>query len=368
MVSSEDRARRGFTLIELLVVIAIIAILIALLLPAVQMAREAARRTQCRNNLKQIGLAMANYASQHGAYPPDGMRTSDGWAGDFNPSQHWSMKVFLLPYLDQGSIYNATNLDRFSVQFIHGDWGGGWDTRDANLTMRNQQFEVYLCPSDPNPGNSGQARGQSYAANSGTSRIYQNWAANGVSYNPGWDWAFNSPISERDLTDGTANTAAFSEWIKGNAIGPAEAKRLNRDKRALTWGPIDYAWGYPGGIGAALRAGKEGDKWFDRVCNENTQPEWDWKGEYWTWGNVGRGAGIGFTFRPNGKSCTAGWTPTDHGLGASSFHPGGVNVLFADGTVRFISDNVDYDIWHAFGTRNGGEVIDSQGGGLGVSD
>jgi prepilin-type processing-associated H-X9-DG protein len=236
--------------------------------------------------------------------------------------------------------------------------------------MRNQVLEVYLCPSDTNPGNFGQARGQNYAANTGTSRVYQNWAANGITYLPGWDWAFSQPIGVRDIKDGTSNTAMFSEWIMGPANGPTgvpESQLGSRDRRSIVWGPIDYAWGYPGGINAALAAGKPGDRWFDVECNgqgtmyvaQSQNIDWAWKGEYWTWGNVGRGSGMGFTFRPNGKSCSAGWTPTDHGMGASSFHPGGVNVLFCDGTVRFVNDAIDYDAWHAIGTRNGSETIDA---------
>jgi prepilin-type N-terminal cleavage/methylation domain-containing protein/prepilin-type processing-associated H-X9-DG protein len=375
-------SRLGFTLIELLVVIAIIAVLIALLLPAVQMAREAARRTQCRNNLKQIGLAMHNYHDANGVFPPDGNRSSDNWSdgncwgGDCNEAQHWSAKVFLLPYLDHSAIYNATNINRHAVAFLDnndGGWGGGWEARDPNRTMRSQVIEVYNCPSDGNVGNAGQAIGQSYTLNTGTARTYNNWAANGITYNPGWDWAFNKPIGVRDIVDGTTNTACFSEWIKGHAKGPAgagvdESRLAGRDPRAVTWGPIDYMWGYPGGTGAALSAGRDGDRWFDLECNgegtmyraQSKNINWDWKGEYWTWGNVGRGTGIGFTFRPNGKSCTEGWTPTDNGLAASSFHPGGVNVLFCDGSVRFITDTITYNTWHAIGTRDGGEKLDSK--------
>ena len=346
---------RGFTLIELLVVIAIIAVLIALLLPAVQMAREAARRAQCRNNLKQIGLAMANYESTHGVYPPSGMRSDNGWSGNPHVDQVWSMKVFLLPFLEGNSIYNATNITRASVSFLDPNLGwGGFPGHDPNRTMRIQRIEVYLCPSEisNHPGNyDAQAAGNSYAANGGTERYYNNWRSNGVEYWPGWDDAVAKPVGVREITDGTTFTAAFSEWVMGRAQGDLGRAINEKDPKAVVWdGNGQNATSFPFND-------PEGDLKYETACQASTGYSWDWKGEYWTWGNTGRGGGIGHTMRPNRKSCNAGWDTPTHLLAPSSMHPGGVNMLFCDGTVRFISDGIEYNIFRAIGTRNGGEVI-----------
>ena len=353
------RWRSGFTLIELLVVIAIIAILIALLLPAVQMAREAARRTQCRNNLKQIGLALANYHDTHLIFPPDNMRAADGWGGDTGVDVKWSMKVFLLPFLEQRDIYNATNLDRDAVFFIHGGWGGNFPSADPNRTMRTQHLEVFLCPSDWHFDHSDpQATSNNYSPNGGTDRYYNNWRQNGITYAPGWDSAVAKPLGMRDIVDGTSNTAAFSEWIRGRMTG--QVSTAAKDRLATTWntaGPTAYG---------TLDSNRAGDSAYEIACEASTSYQWDYKGEYWTWANGGRGSGLGFSKRPNRKSCDAGWESFDLGMAASSLHPGGVNVLFCDGTVRFITDSVDQQVWWAMGTRDGQEQVDSQGKGLGL--
>lgn len=353
------RSRRsGFTLIELLVVIAIIAVLIALLLPAVQMAREAARRTQCRNNLKQIGLALHNYHDVYGVFPCNDMRAALGWGGDNHVDQRYSMKFFLLPYMDGANVYNATNVDRPGVGFLDPTigWAGGWDQRDPNITSRRQRLESFLCPSDSanHPGNGDrQAQGQNYASNGGTERFFNNWRSNGIEYDPGWDLAVALPVGVRDIIDGTANTSAFSEWVMGRAQDNLGQAANERDPLAVVWtGPGTKADSYPFND-------PQGNQKMEEACQKATGFSWDFKGEYWMWGNTGRGGGIGHTMRPNRKSCDAGWDTPTHLLAASSLHPGGVNVLFCDGTVRTISDNVDYDTWRALGTRDGQEKVDS---------
>ncbi len=355
--------RRGFTLIELLVVIAIIAVLIALLLPAVQMAREAARRAQCANNLKQIGLALHNYHQAHGYFPPEGNKAyfqprSKRWGPGGN--QYWSLKVFLLPYMDRADIYNAANLDLRA----YGEPAGyrSW-SRDANLTLRRARIESFLCPSDHHFDHANPYRtSQSYAPNHGTERYFNNWRTNGIVYRPGWYRYYQKPLGVRDIVDGTAFTAAFSEWVRGSMVWnrSVEARRALalRDQAAWVW-QIQPVWiAFP----RSTHLGREGDRQWERLCEASQIPRWHAKGSMWWASATGAGTGIGFGKRPNRKSCAPysplWWDVGTHLMTASSMHPGGVNVLFADGRVRFISDEVDEQVWFAIGTRDGQEPID----------
>lgn len=264
--------------------------------------------------------------------------------------QFWSMKVFLLPYLDRADIYNAANLDlaAYGEPPGSGSWGA-----DPNATLRAARIETYLCPSDhhyphPNP----YAAAQNYAANGGTERRYNGWRTNGIAYAPGWDWAMNKPIGLRDIIDGTTFTAAFTEWIRGGMQGARTAQF--GDHLAVTWNAPSVN-AYPGNRDTAQR---EGDKWHERVCDESTSYRWDYKGERWYLAISGLGSGVGFSKRPNHKSCNQGaWDPGTHMMAPSSLHPGGVNVLFCDGRVRFIAEDIDQNVNFAIGTRDGREPV-----------
>jgi prepilin-type N-terminal cleavage/methylation domain-containing protein/prepilin-type processing-associated H-X9-DG protein len=372
----QNRKESGFTLIELLVVIAIIAVLIALLLPAVQMAREAARRTQCRNNLKQLGLALHNYHSTHGVFPPDNMRAANGWAAnndwatptlDQHADQKYTMKVFLLPYMEANAVYNAFNLSLDAMGVCNvpgqtpsacwsgsGQWGGGWDANNplyANNTAKITRLESFLCPSDPSPEHYlPQATSHNYSPNGGTERYYNNWRSNGITYAPGWDSAIATPVSVTTIVDGTSHTAALSEWVRGTMEGSPQ--RSLQNKLAATWnsaGVTSYG---------NTASGRFGDAAFEVACDQSNSYNWDFKGEVWYWANGGRGSGLGFSKRPNRMSCDAGWESFDTLMAPSSLHPGGVNVVFADGSVRFISDSVEQQLWWAMGTRDGREQVD----------
>jgi len=370
--------RRAFTLIELLVVIAIIAVLIALLLPAVQAAREAARRAQCVNNMKQLGLAMNNYLSSNdGGIPPLFVDNSSG--SDPIPNtdqQNYSPHARLLPYLEQNVIYNQFN---FNV----GDrWGPGATGNDPaasglygqiNGTANCKQVASFLCPSDPNPGRAGNSQiyaqpsgtliGSTatcnYPSNSGLNRAYNNWAPNGPTYVPSnWDTVVGGyTVSLNKFTDGTSNTVIFGEWVKGSGVDPAAGLMTN--KLGMVYGTGGN--NVPGAPGSPqfFAPGYLNDILSAQACqNNNTLAQfWSWKGE---WAYYGKTMHYTHTQTPNRKSCAADdWGRLGDMICASSNHPGGANVVFMDGSVRFIKNTVNIQAWYAIATPAGGETFGS---------
>ena len=369
--------RRGFTLIELLVVIAIIAVLIALLLPAVQAAREAARRAQCVNNLKQLGLAMNNYLSSNDGTVPmlfvdNYGQPSDGALNGFD-AQNYSPHARLLPYLEQGTTYNGFNFSvgvRWGPGSVSNDPDAGGTYSVINGTSITTQVKVFLCPSDPNPGrasNSYIVVGQNgtpftatnnYPVCAGLNRAYNNWFMNGPTYiTSDWDGAFRTTVGLNNFTDGTSNTVIFGEWVKGSGVDPAtgpdknvlgmvygSAKSNNNNIPGAPSSPQNYLPGYPNDIISA------------QACqNTVLAQDWSWKGE---WAYYGKTMHYTHTNTPNRKSCVA----DDFGragdmIAASSNHPGGVNVVCMDGSVKFIKQTVNVQAWYALSTPGGNEVF-----------
>jgi len=369
--------RPGFTLIELLVVIAIIAVLISLLLPAVQSAREAARRAQCTNNLKQLGLAVHNYHSATNAVPPAGER---GWGDDIPgrqvgsdssttivaPTNRYSMKVHLLPYIEQQQVFNALNMNHYPGPVNPNDGTYNYDDQTGfkliggfiNQTAYSTKINTFLCPSDPNPGNVNSAiPATNYANNYGGHRYYsqQNWVPNGPAYFPGWDTYVRETLSFADVSDGLNSTAMFSEWVKGPG-------NLDTDGLGTVYGDVDCgqknAQQFPG-------AGQL-DFNLSQVCrNQANNRVFGNKGEYWYLQDPGRGGFYCHTMPPNTKACRC-WGgrytipydgDTETLIGASSSHPGGVNVLFMDGSVRFVKNSVNYQVWIALASTGQGETV-----------
>jgi prepilin-type N-terminal cleavage/methylation domain-containing protein/prepilin-type processing-associated H-X9-DG protein len=380
--------RRGFTLIELLVVIAIIAVLIALLLPAVQAAREAARRSQCTNNLKQLGLAVHNYHSAQNVVPPSGERgwgneapnTTDGSACTggqiLSPVNRYSMKCHLLPFLEQQVLFNAMNFSQFPGPIDLGDpndpynddsKGGTWKKLGGqmNFTAYSAKISSFVCPSDPNPGNPNPSvPSTNYPNNYGGHRWYAQvaWAPNGPAYFPGWDTLIRNSVSFSDVTDGLNSTAMFSEWVKGPG-------NITSDGLGIVYeSPGGFDCGqkdintYPGPAGLDLH--------LAQVCRQQaTVRVFGYKGEYWHLMDPGRGGFYCHTMPPNTKACRC-WggggnypvpydQDTESIIGASSGHPGGVNVLFMDGSVRFVKNSVNYQVWLAIASTAQGETVSS---------
>jgi len=356
--------KRGFTLIELLVVIAIIAVLIALLLPAVQAAREAARRSQCVNNLKQIGLAIHNYVSVNDALPPGGQAWSaskqlGGW---YHGPQNYAMKPRLLPYMEQQPMYNALNFNTSAV------WNAqvtpGWCCPDSsvasygvdgallNSTVGMARVASFTCPSDGNNpnGNSPQGYGTSYYSNGGLNRYNNGWAITGPTYMQGDDNSLNLVRTFATITDGTSNTAMFSEMVKGK--GGTRGIGLNQ---VLQNGP-------PVTLVPQSVSGNQPNLQLAAACQNtvfDTTKLWDYKGELWLRDEAGRGGSYSHVVTPNRKTCTGPSGGVDSLLNATSYHPGGVNVLMLDGSVKFIKESVNPLTWYALATVNWGEVISS---------
>jgi prepilin-type N-terminal cleavage/methylation domain-containing protein/prepilin-type processing-associated H-X9-DG protein len=361
------RKRHGFTLIELLVVISIIAVLIALLLPAVQSAREAARRAQCVNNLKQLGLAMHNYHASAGAFPP-GCDSTNAYLGTPFPNNlsswtSWSAQAMLLPYVEQTPLYNAANFN----------WACCWDGMyDAiNSTVYSTKIKSFLCPSDALAGVGNVvayiANINSYAGSIGTTTAqYPNDGnTTGVFklYNPNINAGLSVTLAE--LTDGTSNTIAFGEGLvgdygkttyRGNGMaGPPD----NAIVESLYDAKVN-----PVAVTQALQSCNV--FWKSGTLFGDTTGLKQYTGQVWAQGERGWTL-FNTVVPPNSKnypwhSCRLGTclecAPEGSSfVNASSNHPGGANFAMGDGSVRFIKDSIDMVVYESLGTRNGGEVI-----------
>ena len=372
MPDSRSR-RRGFTLIELLVVIAIIGVLIALLLPAVQAAREAARRAQCTNNLKQMGLALHNYESTNGAFPPTTILVPSlsGPPGTWAFQSSWSAFARVAPYLEQNAFYNAIN---FSLSY----------SAAPNTTVAITPLNLLICPSDRGSHIDDATLGGTFFATTsyGTSDgDWYVWSVNWGSINavgPPNKSLFgpNYSRSIAMILDGTSNTLAVSEGTIGHGQfrGCINTPTSPSDASVGTWTPFNVP--APGSASTAALTSLLGS------CAAKT-------------GKAKAGGPIGHTRWTNGGVYYSGFTtamppnspvtavsratgytnaganvaqdwasvdendggPTYMSLSASSYHPGGVNALFADGSVHFVKNSVSPINWRSLGTIAGSEIV-----------
>jgi len=335
---------RGFTLIELLVVIAIIAILIALLLPAVQQAREAARRTQCKNNLHNIGLALHNYMDSFKVLPFGKGPSYPGVPVYARCSQH----AMILPYVDQAPLYNTID---FSYPPETPGMGGVINfmppyvsPTGINAVASRAIVPLFFCPSDPANGQ-GWAGQNNYAGNQGGWLCDRSDAPGAATDNSPSEvqtgvFYFLSRCSSRDMTDGMSQTAIFSEKLRGNGtpapktdlfVMPHQTSLTDtfntcQAVNPATATPLTSKWGY---------------SW---VMGENCCTQYN------------------HVAVPNSKSCAGTGFPgsmTNMAMqvAPSSYHVGGVHVMMGDGAVNFCSDSVDLGVWRAIGTRGSGEAV-----------
>lgn len=348
------RRRSGFTLIELLVVIAIIAVLVALLLPAVQQARESARRTQCRNNLKQIGLALANYESAFLVYP---FGKGGGYGGLGAPVYaRWSVHAMLLPHMEQGNLYDSIDFRNppdtpgmaGAVPFMpaYASPGG------INTVPSQTAVPAFMCPSD-GPPLSGWAGENNYCGNQGSWLCDRGDVPGGATNVAGSEvnqgvFYYLSGVRTQNVVDGLSNTVFFSERIRGTGtpdprtdmfvvmLGTSLTLTINDIYQQcsftinpLTATPLTSKWG------ASWVMGENCCTLYNHVAPPGSPSC----------------AGLGFS--PNNM------TNMPMQVSASSKHAGAVNALTGDGAVHNISYGVDVGVWRALGTRNGREVVDS---------
>jgi prepilin-type N-terminal cleavage/methylation domain-containing protein/prepilin-type processing-associated H-X9-DG protein len=335
------RERRGFTLIELLVVVAIIALLIGLLLPAVQSAREAARRAQCVNNLKQLGLAIVQYEGSLGGLPPSAIvvRLPDNslWTADWGPFAR------ILPYIEQGARYAA-----FNMTVAYGD--------QSNLTVTAQVIDLYLCPSEPNRQpfldvNFGLTGGVNYGFSLGDWYVWlgpnnapPNRSAFGVNVSRTW----------AAFADGTSQTLLMSE-VKNYQPYIRDCGGLSKvtDPNTVPPPSADPMTVAPEYTGSGCSFFTNGHSQWPEVTVHHIGFTTAWPPNKKTPG----GAGNAYPdVDLDGQRERIGG-PTFAAVTSRSWHPGGVNALFGDGSVRFVKDSTGGTIWRALGTIAGGEVV-----------
>ncbi len=318
---------RGFTLIELLVVIAIIAILVALLLPAVQQAREAARRSSCKNNLKQLALALHNYESTHRVFPP----------GALGYPYVWSAHAQLLPFVEQAGLQNLLNYD---VPPLNAFNSGSFDAvavgKNDNAAML--KLPILTCPSDKESVPNSMYGGISYPACTGSGINGSGTADDGSNANADGIIFARSKIGFRDVTDGTSNTVVFSEQLLGDGQDAAPTG-------------IDYKH--------RVVVLNMGTQTTPTACVPGSAPAWSGqRGQLWINGHLADTM-YNHWYGPNDAihpDCHNGY----HNFAlasARSAHQGGVQCSLVDGSVRFVSENINLDTWRQLATRAGGEVL-----------
>jgi len=334
------RHRRAFTLVEVLVVIAIVGILLALLLPAVQAAREAARRAGCSNHLKQLGLALHNRGSTHGDFPGLGSQ----------PQTSFSIQARMLPYLEGSSLSDSIDFGQPLML------GGGSSVCVNPLQVNAAQtvVPVFLCPSDSEnprfsnflhfPEGGGLSAGTNYVvcSGSGADTNYDlRFPSDGMFWN-------DSAVRFKDLADGTSCTIMMSESLLGSGCDtygpePQDPKR----QMASMCSQFSLNSDGPGLVGVS-----------DPDLEDLVAGASFWRGirgAAWIWG---RASITTFSaYMPPNTPVPDMYAKATGFFSARSNHPGGVNVLFADGSVRFISDTIPLNVWRALSTRAGGEVI-----------
>ncbi len=332
------RLRRGLTLIELLVVVAIIGVLIALLLPAVQSAREAARRIACTGNLKQLGLALVNYQTTFSVYPfgvgADGDTSIANLAAPTN--RRYSMHAQILPFIERPALFSGLNFAR--SPFFPDETGDPRTITGAgpNETAAATRVAVFLCPSDFDRMPSRPWGQNNYRSCNGGS--WSGRAGDGM-------FGQGSAIRPADIRDGLSQTVALSEKVRGHddfqrTDIPSDIFRL-----PAPWTEAKFR-DWCGTLDAV------------EAATLPRNPATSNSGQTWLEGNM-TWTRYNHLLPPGQRTCANGLTWNGVAMTATSRHPGGVNIALADGSVRFVRESVNPDIWRALATIRGREVVAS---------
>jgi prepilin-type N-terminal cleavage/methylation domain-containing protein/prepilin-type processing-associated H-X9-DG protein len=332
------RQGAGFTLVELLVVIAIIGVLVALLLPAIQAAREAARRSSCINNLKQMGMALLNYESARKVLPPGQMAKFEAPSTpDEQKGQYFSVQVQILSYFEEENVRRLFDLKKYVYH-------------PQNVAAANMLGPLRLCPTESQLGEPGDMGWTNYHANAGS------W-----SHLAGWDGAFGAVVDEGDIPalpplklariiDGTSNTAAFAEMVNGlSPLGDAQAGAGDPLADCFDFGGNPF----PSGGGSANLA-KIRSVFQNKSTSGASVPwggTWRYRGNPWSEGTMWM-TWYNHLVPPNSTcwNLDTWWKIISP---ASSYHSGIVNVAMLDGSVQTVATDVDPDVWTNMGTRDG---------------
>lgn len=328
--------RKAFTLIELLVAITIIGLLIALLIPAVQAAREAAKRVQCVGNLRQLGIGLHNYQSTYGVFPFGVGADADGNAAQITStsSRRFSLHSQILSFIEQGALFNQINFD---VQPFYPDTSGDPSATSGvgpNNTAARTVVALFLCPSDTDRMPSrpwGQVNYRSCNGGSWSGRGGDGMFGQGTRVKPG------------DVRDGLSHTAAMSERVRGRDDYQVMDPSADLYRLAAPWTEEAFRdW-----CGSLSDAKAEEFPRTPSVANS---------GLTWLEGNMSW-TRYNHLLPPGKKSCANGLTWNGVAMTASSRHSGGVGLLLGDGSTRFVRSTVDPKVWRALGTISGGETV-----------
>ncbi len=341
--SSRLQRQSGLTLVEILVVIGVIGLLIALFLPAVQMAREASRRSQCANKLRQIGLALQGYLATFDCFPTAYGAPDVGPNPRPGPHPYYRIRLFstftqLLPYLDQVPLSQSINFNLgLSDPYDPAPYLNPASSAEGNRTAMATVLNVLLCPSD-GAAQAGETGGSNYRANQGSnSGFIADWSPTCGSFTP------TRYLRPAGHTDGLSQTAAFGEKLRGQIDGPfAPRVGMFSDSSFLQTNDATA---------------------FRNQCREHLGPPELYRnsaGLSWFVGSLAH-TNYNHGLEPNASmpDCALFGTYPPAGIfGLRSNHPGGVTVGMADGSVRFVKNGINFEVWRALGTRAGGEVID----------